>query len=44
MVVWGGGLAAGEKSGKKKKNDPDPVGSVAFWPAGSGTFFIGAYM
>ena len=25
-----------------RDEDPDPVGSVDFWPAGSGTFFIGS--
>ena len=29
---------------KSRDEDPDPVGSVDFWPAGSGTFFIGSYL
>ena len=28
--------------GKIRDEDPDPVGSVDFWPAGSGTFFNGS--
>ena len=28
--------------GKIRDEDPDPVGSVDFWPTGSGTFFNGS--